>query len=64
MQLLQARLGRPLEDVVTDLYITKGMTLAEVATELEVGESTLSRWLTQLGIEARRPGSRRPEVAV
>lgn len=64
MQVLQARLGRPLEVVVEELYVDQQKTLAEVATQLGIGESTLSRWLPQLGIVARRPGGQKvAEVA-
>lgn len=62
MQVLQAELGRPLEDVIRERYVDEGATLQELADELGVGESTLSRWLTQLGIQARRQGTRKLTV--
>ena len=58
MQVLQARRGKPLEQDLHELYVVKGLTLAEISTELGVGVSTLSRWLGHLGIEARPTGNR------
>ena len=57
MQLLEAKLGRPLEQVLEELYVEKGLTLAQVAAELDgVSEGTVSDWLRRVGINARRPG--------
>lgn len=56
MQLLEAQLGRPLEAVLEDMYVDRGMTLAQVATEFQVTEGTISDWLRRVGINARRPG--------
>jgi transposase-like protein len=58
MQLLQARRGKPLEEDLRQMYVVEGRTLAEIGAELGVGVSTLSRWLSQLGIEARPTGTR------
>jgi hypothetical protein len=56
MQILEARLGRPLEVVLEEMYIDQGMTLAQVAAQFEVTEGTISDWLRRVGIIARRPG--------
>jgi hypothetical protein len=55
-QQIQAGLGEPLVEFLRRRYIDEELTLAQVAAELDVGAGTLSRWLVQLGIEARRPG--------
>lgn len=60
-QLLQARLGEPLVEFLQRRYLEDGRTLSQVAEEIGVGSGTVSRWLWQLGIEARRPG--RPRSA-
>lgn len=57
-QLIQARLGRPLDEFIREEYVTKARDLAEVSGDLGIGISTLSRWMTQLGIPARRKGAR------
>ena len=41
MQIIEHRLGRPLEDVLRDLYVDQGMTVKQVAAQLGVDESTL-----------------------
>jgi transposase-like protein len=63
MRRIEARRGRLLEDELTHLYHERGMTLAEVAAELGVNVSTISRWMAALGIEARFPGQRAKAVA-
>lgn len=60
--MLEGRFGRPIEELVRDLYEDQGLTLADAAAELGIGESTLSRWLGQLGIAARPPGNRKVEA--
>lgn len=62
MTQVERRIGRPLEDAIRELYIDRGMTQAQVAHEIGVEASTISRWMKDLGIEARFPGSR-PEIA-
>lgn len=57
-QLCQIRLGEPLVDYLERRYIREGLTLAEVADELDLVPSTVSKWLWNLGIEARKPGRR------
>lgn len=59
---IQARLGRPLAEALREMYLERGMTLAEVGAELGVSEASVSRFLSRLGIEARFPGQR-AEVA-
>jgi DNA-binding transcriptional regulator LsrR (DeoR family) len=58
MQVMEARLGEPLDAVISRMYHDQGMTLAQVADELGVTIGTVSRWMTTLGIEARFPGQR------
>jgi transposase-like protein len=59
MQILEGRLGRPLEDLLRERYERDGRTVAEVADELGVDKGTVSRWMRDLGIEARLFGPRR-----
>jgi transposase-like protein len=55
---IEAQRGKALELELAYLYHERGMTLAEVARELGVNVSTISRWMAALGIEARFPGQR------
>jgi hypothetical protein len=71
MRRVQAAFGRPLEEVLTELYFERGMTLNEVGAELgrvagvdPLVESTVSRWMHRLGLDRRFPGQRpRAEVS-
>ena len=57
MQRIEARLGRPMDEILRELYVDRGLTLAEAGTELGVTKGAVSRWLERFGIEARRPGT-------
>lgn len=63
MRVIEARMGRPLEELFRELYVERGLTQAEVAAHLGIEASTVSRWMTALGIEARFPGQRPKAVA-
>ena len=56
---IEKRLGRSLEEFLTEAYQTK--TQPQIAEELGVSATTVSRWMRDLGVEARFPGQR-PEV--
>jgi hypothetical protein len=55
-QILQARLGEPLEAWLRRRYLDDKLTLREMAAEIGFGVPSLSRWLRQFAIEARRQG--------
>ena len=61
MQVVEARIGQSLEEFIRERY-EAGKTQREIATELGVTDGTISRWMVQLGIEARFPGPRRAEA--
>lgn len=63
MQVVERRLGRPLEEFLAERYTVDGKTTYEIGAELGVNPSTVTRWMAVLGIEARFPG-RRPKEAV
>lgn len=54
MQRLEARLGKPMDEILRDLYIEQGMTLVEVGAALGITAGAVSRWLAHFGIETRR----------
>jgi hypothetical protein len=57
MQRIEAREGRPIDEILRDLYVEQGLLLAQVGEKLGVTESTASRWLAYFGIETRRAGA-------
>lgn len=62
MQLVERRLGRPMEDVLRELYVDQGLTVKQVGKTLGVSGPTVSRWMADLGIEARFLGPRTDEA--
>lgn len=56
MKLAELRIGRPLADFIRAEYIDKGRMSREVAGDLGIDTSTLSRWMRELGIPARPKG--------
>lgn len=71
MRKVESRLGRTLAEVLRELYVDQGMTLAEVGAEISrraglstpVADSTVMRWMERLDIERRFPGARAEAVA-
>ena len=63
MQRVEAEHGRPLEDILRDLYVDQGLLLAQVGERLGIGESAAARWLAYCGIRARKGGPVREAVA-
>lgn len=56
MKLVEARLGRPIEDVIREIYDAGGFQ-RDVAERLDVDVSTVSRWMEILEIDARPKGN-------
>lgn len=56
MLLVEARLGRPIEVVIREIYDAGGFQ-RDVAEALGVDGSTVSRWMEILQIEARPKGN-------
>jgi DNA-binding transcriptional regulator LsrR (DeoR family) len=52
MQRAEHLLGQPLEIWLASRY-EAGATQAEIASELKIDTGTVSRWMSQLGIEAQ-----------
>lgn len=55
---MEQKLQRPLELALAELYQTK--TTTQIAEEWNLSNATISRWLKELGIEARLQGQRPP----
>lgn len=58
MRMVETQQGRPLEELITELYDQQGLTQKQVAARLGISEGALSRWMVTLGIPARSTGPR------
>lgn len=63
MQLLEAKHGKSMDQLLRDLYVTQGMRIEDVATELGQTKGTISRWLERFGIPARKRGAQPEAIA-
>lgn len=63
MQRVQAQEGRPLDEVLRDLYVDRELLLAEIGARWGIGESAVARWLAHFDIPARKGGPVRERVA-
>ena len=63
MQRMEAQQGRPIEDILWDLYVSRDMTIPEVATYLGISNTSVHSWLKRCGIERRRVRYEFPDVA-
>lgn len=57
---VEARIGRPLEAFLAERY--QVATQTQIAEELGVSNASVSRWMQELGIEARFQGQRPPSA--
>ena len=56
MQRIEARLEKPMDQILRELYVERGLTVEQVGTELGITKGAVSRWLARFEIETRRPG--------
>lgn len=54
-QIVEQRLGEPIEVVLERLYVQRGMTQAQVASALGTTRQSVVKWMSDFGIESRRP---------
>lgn len=52
MQQIETQKGKPIEDIITELYEKHGSQTA-VAAELGIAQGTLSVWLVKLGLKEK-----------
>jgi DNA-binding MarR family transcriptional regulator len=50
-ELVALRTGRPVADVLRDLYVRDGRSQADIAVELGVTRMTVAMWLREFGID-------------
>lgn len=53
MQLLEARLGKPMDQILTELYLDEGLTVEQVGQRLGITKGAASRWLDRFAIPRR-----------
>lgn len=63
MQEMEHQTGRDLTEMLQDLYHARRLTQRQIADELGIDTSTVTRWMRALGIRARREGRPPAEVA-
>jgi len=49
-QIVEARLGREIPDLLDDLYHRRGLTQEAIASQLGVSRMTVQRWMTKYAI--------------
>lgn len=52
-QVVQARHGREVPELIRELYVDQGLSQEEVAEQLGVHRSTLVHWMRDFGIQTR-----------
>lgn len=55
-KLVEATTGRPLQDVLNDLYVLRGFNYVEIAAALDVSRETVRKWVEAFGFE--RPNAK------
>lgn len=49
-ELVTLRTGRPVDELLRDLYVTRRLSQADIATELGLSRMTVAMWLREYGI--------------
>lgn len=50
-ELVTLRTGRPVDEVLRDLYVDQGLSQVEIAAELGITRVTVAMWLREFHIE-------------
>lgn len=50
-ELVTLRTGRPVDQVLRDMYLERRLSQAEIAAELGITRVTVAMWLREFGIE-------------
>lgn len=58
-QVVEARFGRPIRDLLRQMYVDDHRTQEDIARTLGVSRLTVARWMRTLGIRSRYLGSRK-----
>lgn len=49
-ELVTLRTGRPVDELLRDLYVTRRLSQADIASELGLSRMTVAMWLREYGI--------------
>lgn len=55
MKYLELQRGERIEDILHKMYVEKGMSIRDIASELDVHYHTVNSWLKQINIDMRLP---------
>lgn len=58
MKLIELQHGKPIEELLRELYWTRRMSMDEVGRELGINQGTVSKWMERFDILARNSGPR------
>lgn len=53
--LVTLRTGRPVEELLQELYVERHLSQADIADELGITRMTVAMWLREFGIERPEP---------
>ncbi len=59
-QIVEHRIGETISQALFRLYVVERQQQDEIAAAWGIDRATVSRWMTQFGIESRITGPRRP----
>ena len=51
---IEREYGKPIQELLREMYVEKGMTMREIAEVLDVNIRTIQRWSKECGIQARK----------
>lgn len=55
-KLVEATQGKPLRDVLTELFVVRGFNYVEIGDALDVSRETVRKWVEDFGLE--RPSAK------
>lgn len=57
MQRIEFARGKPMDEILRELYVDRGLTVEQVGSELGITKGAVSHWLARFSIPTRRPGA-------
>ncbi len=64
MQVVEARFGKPIDELLRQLYNDEGLTQDEIADRIGYDVTTVRRWMERYDIATRWMGPRSKKAAV